>query len=82
MKPYRPSNGTEGYAFIESNCANCERDKDQDCPILAASLACDIDDPGYPKEWVYGDEGAQCTAFVERGQQIPVRCELTGDLFA
>lgn len=95
IKLYRPSNGTEGESFIEDMCGNCERDRafreDPDrndgCPILAASYAFNIDDPRYPQEWQYvwfgGDECPTCTAFVESGKPIPPpRDELTPDMFA
>lgn len=69
---YRPSNGTEGMWFIEKNCMNCIHGKyehtgnieDNPCEILTASFMCDINDPLYPKEWVYDDNDCGCcTAF-------------------
>lgn len=71
---YRPSNGTEGMAFMAKYCEQCKADskyqKTEDaedgCPILLASLIYNVDDELYPKEWLI--EGtdlrtAQCTAF-------------------
>lgn len=63
---------------------------DKGCPILAASFVYSTDDPKYPKEWVrdidsdvtlIGGNGARCTAFVERGKDIPYRCPSTPDMF-
>lgn len=60
------------------------------CPIVANAFAFGIKEEGYPKEWVrdegsdvtmIGAPGARCTAFVERGDQIPYRCDKTADLF-
>ncbi|OGT55461.1 MAG: hypothetical protein A3E01_09120 [Gammaproteobacteria bacterium RIFCSPHIGHO2_12_FULL_63_22] len=71
-KPYRPSNGSEGEAFMCTWCAKCERDRAHredwsvdGCPIIVATMALVIDDPDYPKEWVYGATGYPiCTAFT------------------
>ena len=71
-KPYRPSNGSEGEMFSDRYCDDCKRDagfqETQDealgCPIIAASMAFDVGDEGYPKEWIYGDDGQPtCTVF-------------------
>lgn len=70
-EPYRPSNGTEGECFMGQWCSNCERDKYQDCPIVANTFVYRVDDPKYPKEWIYGDNGPECTAFVELGKPAP-----------
>lgn len=94
-KPYRPSNGTEGAIFIDNWCAQCERDhgmmaglplEDCDdnsiCGIIADTYCYAVDDPAYPKEWQYGNDGQpRCTAYLEKGQPIPIVDELTGDLF-
>jgi hypothetical protein len=93
--PYRPSNGTEGDSFICHFCCNCERDIDEDCPILAATFIYDEDDPDYPKEWVQdvepeldpedglpvGAGNARCTAFVPRGESLPSQDDRTLDMF-
>lgn len=57
-KPYRPSNGTEGECFFNHYCDHCIHDNGDDklCDIIAASMAFDIDDPEYPKEWIYEQE--------------------------
>lgn len=92
---YRPGNGVEGGCFIESWCGNCERDhgmlkglpleKCDDnhvCDIIARTYELDINDPDYPTEWQYGADGQpRCHAFVEAGQPIRVKDELTLDLF-
>lgn len=66
-KPYQPSNGTEGVAFTEIYCDNCRYETiERQCSILTASLVNDIDDPDYPKQWIYNKKGyPTCTAFSE-----------------
>lgn len=71
-KPYRPGSGTEGADFMARWCDRCKRDEafrhgtGDSCPIAANTLAFDIDDPGYPKEWRYGADGRPvCLAFEE-----------------
>lgn len=72
MKKYRPSNGTEGEGFIACFCERCTKDNFPDenkpwCQILADTLAFDINDENYPKEWIWGMDGnPTCTAFEER----------------
>lgn len=87
--PYRPSNGTEGFAFFASWCCLCARDKamregcdvadcddDERCELIAASMAHAITDPEYPKAWQYGTDGQPCcTAYVEAGTPIPPTAE-------
>ena len=96
-KPYRPSNGTEGFAFINQWCGHCKRDrlengsvgaekaKDEDlCPIIAASFMHDIDEPEYPFEWIYdADNRPCCTAFEDAGAPdgLSVVDDRTADLF-
>lgn len=76
---YTPSNGTEGYSFLEHWCRNCARDKavrdgeDVDecddnelCPIIGASFR------GEAIEWRELDNGeTKCMKFVPAGQPIP-----------
>lgn len=69
-EPYRPSNGSEGMDFMAHFCDRCTKDAafragtGDSCPIAAATLAFQIGDPEYPKEWVQTDGVACCTAFV------------------
>lgn len=69
-KLYRPSNGTEGECFMSQFCENCTKDdadNDMFCDIIAYTMACDVDDPEYPKEWIYLSNGRPtCTAFEVR----------------
>lgn len=71
--PYRPSSGAEGEWFIGQWCARCGRDKCQNgskamadcsqddfCQIIGNTMFMDVDDPGYPKEWVTDDDGPRC----------------------
>ena len=84
-----PSNGTEGYSFLESACGNCQRDTamsdgvdldecddNEKCEIIAASFR------GEAVEWrVDGDE-VFCVSFVPKGERLPPpRCALTADMF-
>lgn len=85
-----PSNGTEGYSFLESACANCQRDKsmregvdidecddNEKCEIIAASFC------GEAVEWRIDEkEQVFCVAFVPAGERIPEpRCARTQDMF-
>lgn len=93
-EPYRPCNGSDGEYFIGMWCEECARDKemngtvyregreatDEDwCEILGRSYRSDEPLP----EWIYGEDGQpRCTAFVKLGDSLPVRDDLTLDLFA
>lgn len=74
MKPYRPSTGTEGADFMDHFCGNCIHDEEYretgfgGCKIAADSLAFNVGDPEYPKEWVIGADGPICTAFCPLSQ--------------
>lgn len=84
-----PSNGADGYAFIEEHCCNCALDAEmgqgkpfdecQDheiCEVLCASFR-----PGGAIEWrELADGSLLCTAFVPNGQRR--RCTKTRDMFA
>lgn len=92
-KPYRPSNGTEGDVFRADWCDKCERDRENretgagGCPIIVYTMAYELTDPKYPKEWRRRADateypGAECTAFVPEGESLPEpRCTLTKELF-
>ena len=88
---WEPSNGTEGTAFIDAWCSNCDRDKslregapldecddNEVCPIVAASFR------GEAVEWREMPNGdIKCISFVKAGDQIPPpRDERTIDMFA
>ncbi len=66
MKPYRPSNGTEGAYFQEAQCGSCV--KHPTCKIPSQTMRHKEDDAEYPKEWVKDDDGSnpRCTAREER----------------
>ena len=64
-KPYRPSNWSEGEMFFEAYCEDCKRGGS--CEIAGATMCFDIGEKGYPKEWIYGDDGQPtCLAFEEK----------------
>jgi hypothetical protein len=84
-----PSNGDQGYSFIEEWCSNCQRDKalregvdldecddNEKCEIVAASFR------GEAVEWRELANGkTKCIAFVPAGQIIPAeRCPHTAEL--
>lgn len=87
---WTPSNGTEGYAFIDAHCCHCARDKpssegkpvencndDELCQILAASFRDEA------VEWRRMPDGAvKCIAFVQAGEPIPVRDDRTTEIIA
>lgn len=92
---YQPSNGTEGECFFEGWCCRCARDKamsegkdydscsdDEICEIIGATMRFNVEDPDYPKEWIYGADGQpMCSAFVPVGDKIVFRDPLTVDMF-
>ena len=86
-----PSNGTEGYCFMEMCCCECARDKsmregapfdecddNELCEIIAASFR------GEAVEWREMPDGeVKCIAFVPADKPIPIsRCDRTLDMFA
>lgn len=70
-KKYCPSNGSEGMEFTDNycmNCINCDPNPDgkKQCMILCRSMAYDVNNPKYPEEWTYDENGEPtCTAFVK-----------------
>ncbi len=73
-RPYQPSNGTEGMWFCEKFCERCIHEKyshtfnddDKKCDILTRSMVYGVNDPEYPKEWIYDDsDEPTCTAWVK-----------------
>lgn len=70
-EPYRPSNGTEGEIFRANWCDLCERDRYErkPCRILTLTMAYDVDDIGYPKQWLqtadvdWLEREPRCTSF-------------------
>jgi hypothetical protein len=65
-KKWRPSNGTEGIMFKEKFCYRCIKDDDPEnpCLIIGRSMAFNVDEPEYPKEWQIGPDGQPiCTEF-------------------
>jgi hypothetical protein len=70
-EPYRPSNGTEGESFMGQWCSRCRKDSEEKpCPIIGWTMAVDVDDPNYPKEWVQDAKGPRCTAFSSDAQPL------------
>jgi len=62
--PYQPSNGTEGMWFMDKFCDRCHYEVGgRQCPIILKTMVLDMEDPDYPKEWIYNDGGPVCTKF-------------------
>lgn len=85
-----PSNGTDGYSFLDTHCSQCAKDKamcegfpieecddNEVCKIIAASFV------GKAIEWRELETGEiKCMAFVPTGESIPApRCTHTAELF-
>lgn len=52
------------------------------CEIIHKTFLYPATDDQYPKEWIIGKSGPECTAFVPKGEPIPApRCEHTVDMF-
>lgn len=77
VRPYRPSNGTEGACFQEQFCCGCIKDAavnrnpddplwEEGCKILAHATA-----EGGAPEWIQVDDGPMCTAYVPDEGQDP-----------
>jgi hypothetical protein len=65
LKLYRPGNGSEGSVFEARYCDRCVHDQFNDCEIHTAALCFGEDDPDYPREWVYDEDGTPtCTKFA------------------
>lgn len=69
---YRPSNGSEGEWFMSQWCERCIKDSpNQPCSIIGRAMGMDLDDAGYPAEWIEDGHGPRCTAFevMEGGRE-------------
>jgi hypothetical protein len=74
-RAYRPSNGTEGEVFMEDWCFRCTKNANQDCPIIGASLAFDLEDANYPSQLVYDAKGKPCCTAFEDVEDAKRRAE-------
>lgn len=71
IRLFQPSNGTHGDIFMSEYCYRCVKfphspDAKNQCRIVLDTMAYDIDDPEYPKEWRYVNGKPTCTAFKDR----------------
>ena len=73
MRKYQPSNKSEGCAFIAANCEKCKNElfvhtQNEDhlkCDILSRTMIFSINDPEYPEEWNYNEDGnPRCSARI------------------
>lgn len=78
---YRPSNGTMGMAFMANFCDRCSIRGI--CRILPKTMAYHVDDPEYPDQWTYDEEGyPTCTAFTDGTRPRHLKpCKRTRDMF-
>ncbi len=72
-RSYRPSNGTDRFAFQSAFCNTCHYDgdveEDKGCKILAETMFRKIDDPEYPEEWIQNEFGeSKCTKYTSEEQ--------------
>jgi len=72
IRKYRPASGIEGEGFVENHCYRCvhekwlhtQREGDKKCEILSNTMIYRIDEPEYPVEWQYNEQGIPiCTKF-------------------
>lgn len=71
LELFQPSNHTQGESFMADHCYKCSKwphsqEAKNQCKIALRTMAFDIDDPRYPREWRYVDGTPTCTAFVDR----------------
>lgn len=82
---FRPSNHSQGDAFISDWCGSCRAGQpgEEPCGILARTMWLKLEDPDYPAEWRIDPElGAICTAHDDINEPPkPKRCEHTVDMF-
>ena len=46
-------------------CDRCVKDQpNKPCRILGRTMAYEVDEKGYPREWITDDNGPRCTAFA------------------
>lgn len=71
---FQPSNATEGDSFMDAFCFRCGQWGAKGCDIQGRTMAYGTEDPEYPREWTYDNQGdPTCTAFVAAGAGQPVR---------
>ena len=76
-KLYQPSNGSEGMGFMNVFCDRCMFDdgvsqygEEKACTLLLSSLMYGTNDPEYPREWIYNEDGhGTCTKFILDGSK-------------
>jgi len=70
VRKYKPSNGTDGMIFQDKFCDRCKFRTEEilgDCEIDLMAMSFEINDPKYPKEWIYDKNGnPTCTKFEKR----------------
>lgn len=47
-------------------CERCVKDSpSKPCSVLGRTMAFDVHDKDYPREWITDDDGPRCTAFSD-----------------
>ena len=59
---WKPQTPAEISGFDQTFCAKCV--EDGMCPIRADGLAQELGSPAFPREWIVGDDGPECTALT------------------
>lgn len=75
---YEPSNGTEFTLFTSEWCDQCEADRTWrekmtgGCEILTRVVVYSRNDPEYPEEWTFDENGKPCcTAYCTEPSEHP-----------
>lgn len=78
---YQPSNGTMGMIFMADFCDRCA--VRGICRILPKTMIYRVDDPEYPEQWTYDEEGnPTCTSFTDGSRPRHFKpCNRTRDMF-
>jgi hypothetical protein len=76
LKLYRPANGTEGMIFEAHFCDRCVHDENQDCDIHNRALVYGENEPEYPREWQYDEDGDPVCIKFATEIPPPTRAEL------
>ena len=68
---------------MREGCDIDECDDNEKCEITALTMIYSVDEPEYPKQWTYDENGNPCcTAFIPAGDNIPEVDTHTLDMFS
>lgn len=63
QKTYKPRSLYEARAFEARFCEDCNANFGDRCPIKSDGLTLEPEEPAFPKEWIVGSDGPECTAY-------------------